>query len=225
LADLEFNLILQRLREAAVKPTEKQLREFYERNRLAFAQPPLVRAYILQAPTQQPLLREKQLIAKGEDIAQRAYEFYKDNAVMRSRRGLVEVALNDPHVPPSLARLLAQAPPHQLVGPQLVPEGRFWVLVKVVDRTPPLVPRYEDIKPMVRAAFVQQFGPPPEAIFRSLAQKFPVAVQDPRFKFLEDEIRTQTMVESPSAFQPPTETPELTRPPSREGGGLERHVR
>jgi foldase protein PrsA len=223
--DLRFNLILFRLREKALKPTEKQLREFYERNKLAFAQPPMVQAYIFQAPNEQPLLREKQLIQKGENIAQRAYEFYKDNPTMRSQRGLVTIPLvNDPHFPPSLLKLLAQAPPGQLVGPQRIPEGRFWVLVKVVQRTPPIVPRYEDIKPQVRAMFVQQFAPPPEVIFRQLAQKYSVTVQDLRFKFVEDEIRTQMMLESPAAFQPPAEPPSVTRPPSREGERLEEPI-
>jgi hypothetical protein len=171
------------------------------------------------------LLREKQLIQKGENIAQRAYEFYKDNPTMRSQRGLVTLPLvNDPHFPPSLLKLLAQAPPGQLVGPQQIPEGRFWVLVKVVQRTPPIVPRYEDIKPQVRAMFVQQFAPPPEVIFRQLAQKYSVTVQDLRFKFVEDEIRTQMMLESPAAFQPPAEPPSVTRPPSREGERLEEPI-
>lgn len=230
--ELKFNLILNRLREEVVKPDDKKLKAFYDQNKLLFAELPIVRFYLFQAKDEAPLRKVKDLIKKGEDIGQLAYEFYKDDPQMRSARGLVMLRIPlilDPHIPlpapPTLLNLLVEAPINQLVGPKQIPEGRFWVLVKVIERTKPIVPLFEDIKPWVRAEFVNRTGPRREVIIQQLASKSPVTVQDPRFKFLEDEIRTQAMLEPPSAFQPPPEVPEVTRPPAKEGERLEERVR
>lgn len=229
--DLRFRLILHRLQEEKAKPDDKKLQAFYKQNLSLFAYPPIARTYILQAADEKTLRKAKELIQKGEDIRQVAYDVNKDPQ-LRTSRGYVELPLvSDPHLPPSLMRVMAlladekRTPINQLVGPQYIPEGRFWVLVKVIERTPSVVPPFEDIKPQVRAAYVQQFGPPPETIFQELVKRHAVTVQDPRFKFVEDQIRTQMMVQSPSGFQPPAEAPELSRPPAQEGERLEQRVR
>ncbi len=229
--DLRFRLILHRLQEEAAKPDDKKLQAFYEQNPSLFTYPPIAKTYILQAADEKTLRKAKELIQKGEDIRKLAYEINKDPQ-LRSSRGYVEFFLvPDPHLPPALMRIMAlladekSTPINQLVGPQYIPEGRFWVLVKVIERTPPSVPPFEEIKPYVRARYVESFGPPAETIFQELVKQHPVTVQDPRFKFLEDQIRTQMMVQSPSGFQPPAEVPGLTRPPAQEGEGLEKHVR
>jgi hypothetical protein len=97
--------------------------------------------------------------------------------------------------------------------------------VKVTERKRPFVLPYEEIKREVKAAYVQFFGPQPEAIFQQLEKEFSISVHDPRYKFLEDEIRTRIMLERPMTFQPPAEAPSLTRPPSQEGGRLEQRER
>jgi hypothetical protein len=237
LEDIKHELILQRLREKQTKVDDKTLQEFYRRNWAMFAQPPTgepptVRCFIFQSPKREELEKVKALIEKGEDIRKVAYDFYKDNPQLRSTRGEAVITLplvldpQHPPMPPSLMKLLAQdAPMNKLHGPVLIPEMKLWVLVKVTERKRPFVLPYEEIKREVKAAYVQFFGPPPEAIFQQLAKEFSISVHDPRYKFLEDEIRTRIMLERPMTFQPPAEAPSLTRPPSQEGGRLEQRER
>ncbi len=238
LEDIKHNLILQRLREERIKVDDKTLKEFYQRNWVLFAQPPTgepptVRCFLFQSRERSDLEKVRALIQKGEDIRQVAYNFYKDNPQMRSVRGEVTIPLPlvvDPHqpppLPPTLLKLLAQdAPLNQLHGPAFIPEGKFWVLVKVLERKRPLVLPFEEIKQYVKTAYVQQFGPPPELIFQQLAQQYGVVVRDPRYKFLEDEIRTRALLERPATFQPPAELPSMAKPPSQEGGRLEQRER
>ncbi|MFN4179475.1 MAG: SurA N-terminal domain-containing protein [Armatimonadota bacterium] len=233
LEDIRHELILQKLREQQVKVSDKELQEFYRRNWAMFAQPPTgeppsVRCFLFQSRDKGQLEKVKALIEKGEDIRKVAYDFYKDNPQLRSTRGEVTITMPivyDPHhppMPPSLMKLLAQdAPLNKLHGPVFIQEAKFWVLVKVLERKHPFVLPYEEIKREVKAAYVQLFGPPPETVFQQLAKEFAVTVNDPRYKFLEDEIRTRAMIERPSAFQPPSEPPSLTKPPSQEAGRLE----
>lgn len=233
LEDIRHELILQKLREKQVKVSDKELQEFYKINWAIFAQPPTgepptVRCFLFQSRDKGQLEKVKALIEKGEDIRQVAYNFYKDNPQLRSTRGEVTITMpiiydpNHPPMPPSLMKLLAQdAPLNKLHGPVFIREANFWVLVKVLERKRPFVLPYEEIKREVKAAYVQLFGPPPETVFQQLVKEFVVTVNDPRYKFLEDEIKTRAMIERPSAFQPPSEAPSLTKPPSQEGGRLE----
>ncbi len=238
LADIRHNLILLRLREKQTKVDDKTLKEFYERNWVLFAQPPTgeppsVRCFLFQSRDKQALEKVKALIEKGEDIRQVAYDFYKDNPQLRSTRGEVNIYLPvvmDPHqpppMPPTLMKVLAQeAPLNKLYGPVRIPEANFWVLVKVLERKRPFVLPFDEVKQYVKTAYVQQFGPPPEQIFQQLAQKYGVVVRDPRYKFLEDEIRTRALLARPPTFQPPAEAPGLVRPPGQEGGRLEERER
>lgn len=234
LDDIKHNLILLKLREKQTKVDDKTLEQFFKQNWVMFAQPPTgepptVRCFLFQSRDRKELEKVKALIQQGEDIRKVAYDFYKDNPQLRSTRGEVTITLPllvDPHqpppLPPSLLNLLAQgAPLNQLHGPVLIKEANFWVLVKVLERKRAFVLPFEEIKPQVKTAYVQFFGPPPELVFQQLAKEFAVSVHDPRFKFLEDEIRTRMMIERPSTFQPPAEAPSLTKPPSQEGGRLE----
>ncbi len=234
LAQIKHSLILMRLIEQQTKVDDKTLEEFYQRNWVLFArpptgEPPTVRYYLFRSPNRDALVKVKALIDKGEKIGDVAYDFYKDDPDMRSRRGEKIIALPlvaDPHTPlpepPTLLKILAQdAPINRLYGPAFIPEAKYWVLVKVIERRSPFVLPFEKIKDFVKTAYAQQFGPPPEQIFQQLAQKYGVVVRDPRYKFLEDEIRTRALLASPPAFQPPAEAPSLTRPPSQEGGRLE----
>lgn len=238
LEDIKHDLILNKLREKQTKMDDRSLREFYRRNWAIFAQPPTgepptVRCFFFQNRDRSVLEKIKDLIQKGEDIRKVAYDFYKDNPQLRSSRGEVVIPLpliinpnQPPPMPPSLMKLLARdAPINKLHGPVFIPETKQWVLVKVLERKPPFVSPFEDIKREVKAAYVQIFGPPPEVIFQRLAKEFPVVIYDPRYKFLEDEIRTRMMLERPMTFQPPSEVPELSEPPSREGGRLEQRER
>ncbi len=234
LEDIKHDLILMRLREKQTKVDDKTLEQFFKQNWFMFAQPPTgepptVRCFLFQSQDRKELERVKALIQQGEDIRKVAYDFYKDNPQMRSTRGEVTITLPlfiDPHqpppIPPTLLNLLARnAPINQLYGPVFIKEANFWVLVKVLERKRPFVLPFEEIKQYVKAAYVQNFGPPPETVFQQLAKEFAISVRDPRYKFLEDEIRTRVMLERPSAFQPPAEVPSLTKPPSQEGGRLE----
>lgn len=233
LEDIKHDLILLRLREKQTKVDDKTLEQFFKQNWVMFAQPPTgepptVRCFYFQSRDRKELEKVKALIEKGEDIRKVAYDFYKDNPRLRSTRGEMTVTMPivyDPHnppMPPSLMKLLAQdAPLNKLHGPVFIREANFWVLVKVLERKRPFVLPFEEIKREVKAAYVQFFGPPPEVIFQQLAKEFPVSVSDPRYKFLEDEIRTRTMLERPLTFQPPSEAPSLAKPPSQEGGRLE----
>ncbi len=233
LDNIKYDLILLKLRERQTKVDDKTLEQFFKQNLPMFAQPPTgepptVRCFLFQSRDKGQLEKVKALIEKGEDIRQVAYDFYKDNPQLRSTRGEVTITMPivyDPHnppMPPSLMRLLGQdAPLNKLHGPIFIREANFWVLVKVLERKRPFVLPYEEIKREVKAAYVQFFGPPPEMIFQQLAKEFAVSIRDPKFKFLEDEIRTRTMIERPSTFQPPAEAPSLTKPPSQEGGRLE----
>ncbi len=234
LDDIKHDLILVKLRERQTKIDDKTLEQFFKRNWFMFAQPPTgepptVRCFLFQSRDRKELEKVKALIQRGEDIRQVAYDFYKDNPQLRSTRGEVTITLPlfiDPHqpppLPPTLLNLLAkEAPLNQLYGPVLIKEANFWVLVKVLERKRPFVLPFEEIKPQVKTAYVQLYGPPPEAIFQQLAKEFAISVHDPRYKFLEDEIRTRLMIERPLTFQPPAEAPGLTRPPSQEGGRLE----
>lgn len=234
LEDIRHDLILHRLREKQTKVDDKTLKEFYQRNWVIFAQPPTgepptVRCFFFQSKDKEELEKVKATIEKGEDIRKVAYDFYKDNPQLRSTRGEMVITLplvvdpnQPPPMPPSLMNLLAKdAPLNKLHGPVFIPEAKFWVLVKVLERKRPFVLPFEEIKREVKSAYVQFFGPPPEAIFQQLAKEFPVVIRDPRYKFLEDEIRTRILLERPMTFQPPSEAPGLTRPPSQEGGRLE----
>ncbi|MCS7192135.1 MAG: SurA N-terminal domain-containing protein [Armatimonadetes bacterium] len=232
--DIKHELILARLREKQTKVDDKTLEQFFKQNWAMFAQPPtgeppMVRCFLFQSRDRKALEKVKSLIEKGEDIRQVAYDFYKDNPQLRSTRGEVTITLPlfiDPHqpppLPPTLMALLARdAPMNKLFGPVLIKETNFWVLVKVLERKRPFVLPFEEIKPQIKLAYVQLFGPPPETVFQQLAKEFAISVRDPRYKFLEDEIRTRTILERPSTFQPPAEVPSLTKPPSQEGGRLE----
>ncbi|MCS7265567.1 MAG: SurA N-terminal domain-containing protein [Armatimonadetes bacterium] len=234
LEDIKHELILMKLREKQTKVDDKTLQEFFKQNWVMFAQPPTgepptVRCFLFQSRERKDLEKVKALIQQGEDIRKVAYDFYKDNPQLRSTRGEVTITLPllvDPHqhppLPPTLLNLLArEAPLDQLYGPVLIKEANLWVLVKVLERKRPFILPFEEIKQYVKTAYVQNFGPPPETIFQQLAKEFAISVRDPRYKFLEDEIRTRVMLERPSTFQPPAESPSLTKPPSQEGGRLE----
>lgn len=234
LEDIKHNLVLLKLREKQTKVDDRTLEQFFKRNWVMFAQPPTgepptVRCFLFQSRDRKALEKVKALIQQGEDIRKVAYDFYKDNPQLRSTRGEVTITLPlfiDPHqpppLPPTLLNLLARdAPLNQLHGPVHIKEANFWVLVKVLERKRAFVLPFEEIRREVKAAYVQLFGPPPEFVFQQLAREFSISVRDPRYKFLEDEIRTRTMIERPSVFQPPAEAPGPTRPPSQEGGRLE----
>ncbi len=234
LEDIKHNLILLKLREKQTKVDDKTLEQFFKQNWVMFAQPPTgepptVRCFLFQSRDRKDLEKVKALIQQGEDIRKVAYDFYKDNPQLRSTRGEVTITLPlfiDPHqpppLPPTLLNLLARdAPLNQLYGPVHIKEANFWVLVKVLERKRAFVLPFEEIKREVKAAYVQLFGPPPEMVFQQLAKEFSISVRDPRYKFLEDEIRTRMMIERPTSFQPPAEAPGLTKPPSQEGGRLE----
>ncbi len=234
LEDIKHDLILLKLREKQTKVDDKTLEQFFKQNWVMFAQPPTgepptVRCFLFQSRDRKDLDKVKTLIQQGEDIRKVAYDFYKDNPQLRSTRGEVTITLPlivDPHqpppLPPTLLNLLArEAPLNQLYGPVLIKEANFWVLVKILERKRAFVLPFEEIKREVKTAYVQIFGPPPEIVFQQLAKEFAISVRDPRYKFLEDEIRTRTMIERPSTFQPPSEAPGLTKPPSQEGGRLE----
>ncbi len=234
LGDIKHEIILAKLREKQVKVDDKTLEQFFKQNWVMFAQPPTgepptVRCFLFQSRDRKEIEKVKALIQQGEDIRKVAYDFYKDNPQLRSTRGEVTITLPlfiDPHqpppLPPTLLNLLARdAPLNQLHGPVYIKEANFWVLVKLLERKRAFVLPFEEIKPQVKTAYVQFFGPPPETIFQQLAKEFAISVHDPRYKFLEDEIRTRVMIERPSTFQPPAEAPGLTKPPSQEGGRLE----
>ncbi|MCS7223783.1 MAG: peptidyl-prolyl cis-trans isomerase [Armatimonadetes bacterium] len=217
-----MEMILFALRERAVKPDDKKLKEFYEKNRQAFAFPPEVRAYIIQSKDRKTLEKAKDLAAKGEDFRELAYRF-NESPHLRSSRGFVSLPLvHDTHAPPSLLELLARSRPNQVVGPVQIPETGLFVLVKVVEIQPPMVPPFDDIKAMVRQRFVEASAPPPQEIFKQLAAQSQVLIPDERFKFLEDEIRTAGILAPSSVpFQPPAAPPGASQPPLKEGEKLQ----
>ncbi len=218
----KMEMILFALREQAVKPDDKKLKAFYERHRQAFAYPPEVRAYIIQSKDRKTLEKAKDLALKGEDFRILAYR-YNESPHLKSNRGFVSLPLvADSSVPPSLLDLLARSRPNQIVGPVQIPETGQFVLVKVVEIQPPMVPSFDDIKGLVRQRYVEATGPPPQEIFKQLARQSNVLVPDERFRFVEDEIRTAGVLAPPGpTFQPPAAPPGSPQPPLKERERLE----
>lgn len=185
-AQIESELMTEKLATKGVTVTDAEIKDFFEKNRPQFDQPAMVKLHVITTDSQQKADEAYKRLMSGADFAAVAREFSTD-ATTKARGGETGWRSADTLRPAELATQAFALRVGQLSKPLRV-DSRYTIL-RVDDRKEAKPASLDEVKDLIRRELAMRKGENISTLRERLLGGADVEVLWPRYKPLETELR------------------------------------